>query len=133
MATVVPNPQGFKTVIPWFRDGKDLTGRVTGADIAAGTLVKYVVGGTSQVPNVSTAAAGDVCAGIAGKDAKVGEIVHYIAGGVMEGVAGADLIANDEVQAGPDGTLIKLAAGKKVGVITCNIASGGAAAVRLSV
>lgn len=122
------------TAIPFFRLGKDVTGLVTGDSPVRGKrFVKYVVGGRGSAPAIAPAGAGERPAGIAGHDQEVGGYVHVLHGGVNPVVAGEDLIANDDIAVGADGTAVKAVEGDYVvGVAVANAPKGSDAPIHFA-
>ncbi|MGL3805853.1 capsid cement protein [Paeniglutamicibacter sp. R2-26] len=109
---------------------KRVTGTATAA-LVGKTFIGIAVGGTDQNPNLKTATAGSRPFGVAGWDVALGEKVTIFKKGIVSVTAGAALSAGDEVEVGANGKAIKLAAGKAVGQVLADAASGADAAVDL--
>lgn len=121
--------------IPFFTGSDHITGQVTGAPVVGKTFVKYVAGGKVGLPNISTAAPGDIPNAVAAHDGAVGEAVHIITDAHLPITAEVELIVGDRVKVGTAGKATKIGAGEEnlaVGTVYVGAVAGADAAVRIN-
>lgn len=117
--------------VPFFKPGDDLTGHCTAAVVGQKLVA---ISGNVQADgtySIAQAGAGVVCVGVAMRDGAIGDRIPMVTEGVIGIVSTGALAAGTEVQAGANGEIIALAAGKKVGLLLADVAAGAVGQVKL--
>lgn len=118
--------------VPFYSEGKEFTCHVGAGGVIGKRFVMVSGNAVSERPVVITPTAGAACLGVAGFDGAAGDgVTVYRKPNVMPVKAGAALTAGQEVQTDASGQAIVLAAGKSLGIVLADAASGADAKIAL--
>lgn len=116
---------------PYWDPADTITGYCSAA-VTGKRFVRVVGARTDGLPTIQHAAAGGRAIGVASRTTALGGKVMFATEGVWPVQAGATLTAGQEVEADASGQAIPLAAGKALGVVLDDVASGADAPIKLN-